>query len=156
METKPVIRNYYIIHCVWPPFTFRASGDKSGPPSFPDAETEGPGLVGEDDEASDKEEEEVVECAEEEEEHLGEKAMDEVCAGVEELSLTEQEEEKEEQGNEEEEENQEAQKTPQGTTFSGISHTWWSTFLTPVLKKSHQSLSQFWKLIDKFWARHIM
>ncbi|XP_076022212.1 eukaryotic translation initiation factor 2D [Genypterus blacodes] len=100
-------RGVYVLHSymdhLW------ASGDKSGPPSFP--ECEGSVLAGEDEESDDQDEEVEEECAQEEqEEHLCEKATDEVCAGVEELNLTEREEEKEEQGNEEEEEDQ---KSPQ-------------------------------------------
>ncbi|KAF7655650.1 hypothetical protein LDENG_00053060 [Lucifuga dentata] len=88
-----------------------ALGDKSGPPSFHDAEGERPGLPGEEGDVSDKEEEEK--CVKlEEEECPSEKATNEACSGVEELTLTEQEEEKEEQGNEEEE-NHNDQKTPQ-------------------------------------------
>ncbi|KAK9514829.1 hypothetical protein VZT92_025516 [Zoarces viviparus] len=86
-----------------------AFGDKSGPPSLPEAAGEGQEVNGEDYEVDDTEEEEEVEkCVEEEEEEEeeqtpGEKVTGQACSGVEELSLAEQEEER---GNEEEEANQ--------------------------------------------------
>ncbi|TKS77755.1 Eukaryotic translation initiation factor 2D [Collichthys lucidus] len=88
--------------------TLWAFGDKSGPPSLPDAESEG--VNGEDCEVSEEEEEEV-ECGQEE--HTpSEKMTGEACSAIEELSLTEvdQEEEKAEKGNEEEEGNQDCPK----------------------------------------------
>ncbi|XP_019123305.1 eukaryotic translation initiation factor 2D [Larimichthys crocea] len=88
--------------------TLWAFGDKSGPPSLPDAESEG--VNGEDCEVSEEEEEEV-QCVQEE--HTpSEKMTGEACSAIEELSLTEvdQEEEKAEKGNEEEEGNQDCPK----------------------------------------------
>ncbi|XP_059188695.1 eukaryotic translation initiation factor 2D [Centropristis striata] len=85
-----------------------AFGDKSCPPSLPDAEIEGQGVNGEEyecDEEGEEGEEEVEKCVEEEQ-SPSEAAPDPACSGIEELSLAEQEEEKGEKGNEEEEENQ--------------------------------------------------
>ncbi|GAA6216376.1 eukaryotic translation initiation factor 2D [Lates japonicus] len=89
-------------------------GDKSGPPSLPDAESEGQGVYGDGCEADEEEEEkEEVEKCVEEEWGPSETVSDQVCSGTEELSLAEQEEEKGEKGNEEEEETQDDLKTPQ-------------------------------------------
>lgn len=89
--------------------SFRAFGDKSGPPSLPDAEMEEHGLNGEECEGEEKVEEEeeceVEACAEEA--HSSTKDVtDEACSGVEELSLADHIEQEKNQGN---------QKTPQGT-----------------------------------------
>ncbi|KAG7228210.1 hypothetical protein INR49_013373 [Caranx melampygus] len=96
-----------------------AFGDKSCPPSLPDAEDEGKEVNG--DECEDDVEEGAVEDRKEEaewhvEEELSasETVTDQVCTGVEELKLAEQKEEEGEKGNEEEEENKGNQKTPQG------------------------------------------
>ncbi|XP_005740596.1 eukaryotic translation initiation factor 2D [Pundamilia nyererei] len=89
-----------------------AFGDKSGPPSLPDAESEAHGENGEECEISDKEEEEVDKCVEEQ--HSPEETVtDQAQSCFEELSLVEQDEEKGEKNNEEEEETQDEQKTPQ-------------------------------------------
>uniref|UniRef100_A0AAQ4NUA0 Eukaryotic translation initiation factor 2D n=1 Tax=Gasterosteus aculeatus aculeatus TaxID=481459 RepID=A0AAQ4NUA0_GASAC len=70
-----------------------AFGDKSGPPSFPDAEGEGQEANGEDYEVDDTQEE-AERCEEEEEEQLSsEKVKDQPCCGSEALSLAVQEEE---------------------------------------------------------------
>uniref|UniRef100_UPI003AAF9D2B eukaryotic translation initiation factor 2D isoform X1 n=1 Tax=Centroberyx gerrardi TaxID=166262 RepID=UPI003AAF9D2B len=92
-----------------------AFGDKSGPPSFADADGEELELNGEECDVEDEEEEEGEKGAEEEQCPVvaGDQVTDQACPGVEQLSLAEQQEEKEEQGNEEEEENQEDQKSPQ-------------------------------------------
>lgn len=84
-----------------------AFGDKSGPPSLPDAEMEEHGLNGEECEGEEKVEEEeeceVEACAEEA--HSSTKDVtDEACSGVEELSLADHIEQEKNQGN---------QKTPQ-------------------------------------------
>ncbi|XP_054465568.1 eukaryotic translation initiation factor 2D [Anoplopoma fimbria] len=97
-----------------------AFGDKSGPPSLPDAEGEGQEVNGEEYESDEVEEEEVEKCVEEkekeeeeeEENTQGEKVTDQACSGVEELRLAEQEEER---VNEEEEANPDDQKMPQET-----------------------------------------
>lgn len=106
---------------------FRAFGDKSCPPSLPDAEDEGEEVNG--DECEDDVEEVGVEDRKEEaERHVEEEqsaretVTDQVCTGVEELKLAEQKEEEGEKGNEEDEENISDQKTPQGTRRSQISH----------------------------------
>ncbi|KAM3871844.1 eukaryotic translation initiation factor 2D [Diretmus argenteus] len=91
-----------------------AFGDKSVPPSFLDADSEGIGMNGEDSDVEDEEEE--VEKGVEEEQCPGvaaDQVTDQACPGIEELSLAEQEEEKELQGNEEEDKNPDDQKTPQ-------------------------------------------
>uniref|UniRef100_A0A669CM71 Eukaryotic translation initiation factor 2D n=1 Tax=Oreochromis niloticus TaxID=8128 RepID=A0A669CM71_ORENI len=72
-----------------------AFGDKSGPPSLPDAESE-----------------EVDKCVEEQS-SPEETVTDQAHSGFEELSLVEQDEEKGEKSNEKEEETQDEQKTPQ-------------------------------------------
>lgn len=92
-----------------------AFGDKSGPPSLPDAESEGQAVSGEECEVDEDEEEEVQKSVEEEvEEQMPcETITGQACFGIEALSLTKQEEEKGEKGNEEEEENQDDQKMPQ-------------------------------------------
>uniref|UniRef100_A0A7N8YDB8 Eukaryotic translation initiation factor 2D n=1 Tax=Mastacembelus armatus TaxID=205130 RepID=A0A7N8YDB8_9TELE len=93
-----------------------AFGDKSGPPSLPDVESEGQGVNTEESEADEEDEEEErkeVKMHEEEEQSPGEMVTDQVCSGTEELSLAEKEEDKGEKSNEEEEENQGDQKTPQ-------------------------------------------
>lgn len=89
-----------------------AFGDKSGPPSLPDAESEAHGENGEECEISDKEEEEVDKCVEEQS-SPEETVTDQAHSGFEELSLVEQDEEKGEKSNEKEEETQDEQKTPQ-------------------------------------------
>lgn len=99
-------------------FFLRAFGDKSGPPSLPDAESEGQEMNGEE---SEVDEEDVDKCVEEEL-SPGETVTDQACSGIEELSLTEQEDENGEKGNEEEEGNQNDQKMPQGIRLSHISH----------------------------------
>lgn len=93
-----------------------AFGDKSSPPSIPDAESEGQEANGEEYEVEEEEEEEeeVEKCVGEEEQSPSETVTDQACSGVEELSLAEQEEENvEKSGNEEEEGNQDDQKMPQ-------------------------------------------
>ena len=95
----------------------RAFGDKSGPPSLPDAESEGQDMNEEDCEVK---EEEVDKCAEEEQ-SPSETMADQACSVIEELNLAEQEEEKGEKGNEEADGNQDDQKIPQGSRFSHIS-----------------------------------
>lgn len=102
----------------------RAYGDKSGPPSLPDAESEGQAVSGEECEVDEDEEEEVQKSVEEEvEEQMPcETITGQACFGIEALSLTKQEEEKGEKGNEEEEGNQDDQKMPQGIGFSHIFH----------------------------------
>uniref|UniRef100_A0A3B4UML8 Eukaryotic translation initiation factor 2D n=1 Tax=Seriola dumerili TaxID=41447 RepID=A0A3B4UML8_SERDU len=94
-----------------------AFGDKSVPPSLPDIENDGQGVNGDecetDEEEEEEEEKEEVETCVEEERSAGEMVTDQVCSGIEELSLAEQKEEEGEKGNEEEEENQDDQKTPQ-------------------------------------------
>ncbi|KAM7404907.1 hypothetical protein PAMP_012211 [Pampus punctatissimus] len=87
-----------------------AFGDKSGPPTLLDAESDEQGVNGEEYEI-DEEKEEVIECVEEEQ-SPGKLVMDEACSGIEELHLTEQEEDKGEKGNGQEEE-EDDQKTPQ-------------------------------------------
>lgn len=112
--------------------SFRAFGDKSSPPSIPDAEGEGQEANGEEyevDEVEEEEEEEVEKCVGEEEQSPGETVTDQACSGVEELSLAEQEEENvEKSGNEEEEGNQDDQKMPQGTRFSHTSPRYYLSF----------------------------
>lgn len=97
---------------------FRAFGDKSGPPSLPDVESEGQEVNGEECEVDEKEE------VTEEHSPGGEMMTDQACSAIEELSLTEREEEKGEKGNEEEEEEaeQDDQKMTQGIRFSNIFH----------------------------------
>ncbi|KAM8863645.1 LOW QUALITY PROTEIN: eukaryotic translation initiation factor 2D [Spinachia spinachia] len=97
-----------------------AFGDKSGPPSYPDAEGGGQEANEEDyevedtlDEAERCEEEEEEERREEEEQEQqlpGETVKDHPCSGIEGLSLAEQEEQR---ADEEEEADQEEQKMPQ-------------------------------------------
>ncbi|XP_040007517.1 eukaryotic translation initiation factor 2D [Xiphias gladius] len=91
-----------------------AFGDKSGPPTLSDADSEGHGMNGEEyeDNEEDEEKEEVEKCVEEEQ-IPGETVTDPVFSRIEELSLAEQEEEKGEKGNEEDDKNQDEQKTPQ-------------------------------------------
>lgn len=92
-------------------YTFsRAFGDKSGPPSLPEAEIEGQGVNGEECEVDEEEEEEVEKCVEEEKQMPGNAVTDQACSGIEELNLAEQEEEKGEKASEEEEGNQDDQK----------------------------------------------
>ncbi|XP_042347858.1 eukaryotic translation initiation factor 2D [Plectropomus leopardus] len=94
-----------------------AFGDKSGPPSLPDAGNEGQEVTGEEYEVDkiEEEKEEVVaeNCAEVEQNPAGDTATDEACFVIEKLSLTEPEEEKGEKSNEEEEGSQDDQKMPQ-------------------------------------------
>ncbi|XP_051280816.1 eukaryotic translation initiation factor 2D isoform X3 [Dicentrarchus labrax] len=92
--------------------TLWAFGDKSGPPSLPEAENEGQGLNGEEYEVSEEEEEEVEKYMEEEQ-SPSEMVKDQACSGIEELSLAEQEEEKGQRDNEEEEGNEDDKKMPQ-------------------------------------------
>ncbi|XP_070825191.1 eukaryotic translation initiation factor 2D isoform X1 [Chaetodon trifascialis] len=87
-----------------------AFGDKTVPPSLPDAESEGQGILGEECEVDEEEEEGVEKCAEEEQ-SPSETVVDQVCSGVEEVTLAEQE--KGQRDNEEEEGNQDDQKMPQ-------------------------------------------
>ncbi|KAM4610028.1 eukaryotic translation initiation factor 2D [Polymixia lowei] len=87
-----------------------AYGDKSGPPSISDADSEGLVSNGEECNVEEEEEEEELGKGVEEEQcpnAAGDQVKDQPCPGIEELSLAEQEEEKEEEGNQEEE------KTPQ-------------------------------------------
>nr|XP_020441097.1 eukaryotic translation initiation factor 2D [Monopterus albus] len=91
-----------------------AFGDKSGPPSLPDPESEEQGANGgecEIDEEDEKEEDEK--CVDEEQQTHGETVTDQASSSTEELSLAEKEEENGVKGNEKDEENQEDQKTPQ-------------------------------------------
>ncbi|XP_071332657.1 eukaryotic translation initiation factor 2D [Trachinotus anak] len=93
-----------------------AFGDKSGPPSLPDAENEGHGVNGDEcqtDEEEEDEEKEGVEKHVEEEWRAGETVTDKVCSGIEELSLAEQKGKEGEMANEEEVESQDDHKTPQ-------------------------------------------
>ncbi|XP_033982599.1 eukaryotic translation initiation factor 2D [Trematomus bernacchii] len=94
-----------------------AFGDKSGPPSLPNAECDGQEEYEEEYEVNEMEmeEEEVVGKCAEEEQCPGETVTDQACSGVDALSLAEQEEEKGEKGNEEEDGNQDDQKMPQET-----------------------------------------
>ncbi|XP_008302855.1 eukaryotic translation initiation factor 2D [Stegastes partitus] len=89
-----------------------AFGDKSGPPSLSDTESEEHEVDGEDSEVSEKEDD-GVEKVLQDQESLGESATDQACSGVKELNLAEKEEEKDEKGSEQEDENQDDQKTPQ-------------------------------------------
>lgn len=89
-----------------------AFGDKSGPPSLPDAESEAQGVNGEECEISEEEEEEIDKCMEEQH-SPGETVTDQACSGFEELSLVEQDEDEGKKSNEDEEETQDEQKTPQ-------------------------------------------
>lgn len=89
----------------------RSFGDKSGPPTLPDLESEGGDTNGEECEL-DKEQKREEEEAQS---PCGETGTDQACSGVEELSLAVQEEEQEgERSMEEEEEEQQDQKTTQG------------------------------------------
>uniref|UniRef100_A0A3Q1HTV0 Eukaryotic translation initiation factor 2D n=1 Tax=Anabas testudineus TaxID=64144 RepID=A0A3Q1HTV0_ANATE len=90
-----------------------AFGDKSSPPSLPEAETEEQGVSEEEEcETYEEEEKEEVEKCMGEEQSASETATDEACCGIEELSLAEEEEEeKGEKCNEEQEKDD--QKTPQ-------------------------------------------
>ncbi|XP_035512069.1 eukaryotic translation initiation factor 2D [Morone saxatilis] len=92
--------------------TLWAFGDKSGPPSLPEAENEGQGVNGEEYEVSEEEEEEVEKYLEEEQ-SPGEMVKDQACSGIEELSLAEQEEEKGQRDNEEEEGKEDEKKMAQ-------------------------------------------
>uniref|UniRef100_A0A3Q3XFM1 Eukaryotic translation initiation factor 2D n=1 Tax=Mola mola TaxID=94237 RepID=A0A3Q3XFM1_MOLML len=73
-----------------------AFGDKSGPPSLLDAESEGQDVNGEECEIDEKERVE-----EKQQNSGGEMMTDQACSGVEELSLTQREEEEEEEGEKE-------------------------------------------------------
>lgn len=97
--------------------SFRAFGDKSGPPSLPDSESVGQGVNGEECHFEEEEVEEEVEKCVEEEQSSCDTVMDQTCSGLEELSLAEQAEEKGEKSNEEEEGNQDDQKHPQGIRY---------------------------------------
>ncbi|XP_040911562.1 eukaryotic translation initiation factor 2D [Toxotes jaculatrix] len=90
-----------------------AFGDKSSPPSLPEAESEAEGFNGEECESDEEEEKDEAEKCVEEKLSPHETVTDQVSSGIEELSLGEQEEENSEKGNEGEEENQDDQKTPQ-------------------------------------------
>uniref|UniRef100_A0A1A7YIE1 Eukaryotic translation initiation factor 2D n=1 Tax=Iconisemion striatum TaxID=60296 RepID=A0A1A7YIE1_9TELE len=87
-----------------------AFGDKSGPPSLADEESEAEEANGEKCETDENEHEEEIEESVEEQEGCGVAATDEASCGVEELSLTEQEEDKEGSSNKNEDDDQ---KTPQ-------------------------------------------
>ncbi|XP_034733374.1 eukaryotic translation initiation factor 2D [Etheostoma cragini] len=92
-----------------------AFGDKSGPPSLPDTESEGHGVNGEEyevDEMEEEVEEEAEKCVEEEQ-SPSQTVTDHACSGFEEMSLAQQEEEEGDKGNEEEDGNQDDQKMPQ-------------------------------------------
>ncbi|XP_068607112.1 eukaryotic translation initiation factor 2D [Brachionichthys hirsutus] len=78
-----------------------ALGDKSGPPSVPDSESEEQEVNVEDDEVSEKGEEEFEKCVERDQDSTGEKVTHSACSSLE--KLAEQEEEIREKGNEEEE-----------------------------------------------------
>lgn len=97
-------------------FFFRAFGDKSGPPSLPDVESEGQEVNGEECEVDVKEE------VTEEQSHGGETMADQASSGVEELSLTEQEEEKGEKGDKEEDAEQDDHKVTQGIRYIDSFH----------------------------------
>ena len=103
--------------------SFRAFGDKSGPPSLPDAESAEQGVNGEecnfDEEEVEEEEEEVKKCVEEEHSSC-DTATDQACSGLEELSLAEQAEEKGEKSIEEEEGSQDDPKHPQGIRYFAL------------------------------------
>ncbi|XP_036961458.1 eukaryotic translation initiation factor 2D isoform X2 [Acanthopagrus latus] len=95
-----------------------AFGDKSGPPSLPDAESAEQGVNGEEcnfdeEEVEEEEEEEEVKKCVEEEHSSCDTATDQACSGLEELSLAEQAEEKGEKSIEEEEGSQDDPKHPQ-------------------------------------------
>ncbi|XP_069580177.1 eukaryotic translation initiation factor 2D [Brachyistius frenatus] len=93
-----------------------AFGDKSGPPSIPDAESEGQSVNGEECTVSENEEEEEetdVQKFAEEQQCPGGTVTDQVSSGFEELSLNQQEREEGEKGTEKEEENPNDEKTPQ-------------------------------------------
>lgn len=95
--------------------TFRAFGDKSGPPSLLDAESEGQDVNGEECEIDEKERVE-----EKQQNSGGEMMTDQACSGVEELSLTQREEEEEEEGekgNDDEEAEQNDWKMTQGNIY---------------------------------------
>lgn len=96
--------------------SFRAFGDKSGPPSLPDAESEGQELNGAECEVTEEEEEKAKSQVEEEEKEQSpsETFTDQACSGVEELSLATEEGEKGEKDSEEEEVHKDDQKMPQG------------------------------------------
>lgn len=83
--------------------TLWAFGDKTGPPSLPDAEREGQAGNGEESEGDEQEQGEDEKCVSEEQ-SPGDTVTDQACSGVEELVLTEGETEKGEKHNEEEEE----------------------------------------------------
>ncbi|XP_041860796.1 eukaryotic translation initiation factor 2D [Melanotaenia boesemani] len=85
-------------------------GDRSGPPSLPEDESEGQEENGVKCEVIEKEE--LKKCVEEQQ-SSGETVTDQACCGLEELRIAEQEENKCESSNEKEEENQEDLKTPQ-------------------------------------------
>ncbi|XP_074536619.1 eukaryotic translation initiation factor 2D [Halichoeres trimaculatus] len=89
-----------------------AFGDKSGPPSIPDAESEGRELNGAECEVT-EEEEEKAKSQVEEEPSPSETLTDQACSGVEELSLAVEEGEKGEKDSEEEEVQKDDQKMPQ-------------------------------------------
>lgn len=89
-----------------------AFGDKSGPPSLSDAESEGQELNGAECEVA-EEEEDKAESQVEEEQTPTEILTDQACSGVEELNLAEDEGEKGEKDSEEEEVPKDDQKMPQ-------------------------------------------
>ncbi|XP_068189560.1 eukaryotic translation initiation factor 2D isoform X1 [Antennarius striatus] len=90
-----------------------ALGDKSGPPSLPDSESEEQEQNGEDDEVSEGGEEELERCVEGEQSSTGETSTRPASPSLEKLNLAEQEEEMSEKGNEEEEGSQDEQKMSQ-------------------------------------------
>lgn len=90
---------------------FRALGDKSGPPSLPDAGIEEQVLNGDECEAYKKEDKEGLEECVEEQQTASETDTDQACCVMETLSLDEEEE----RGEKCNEEQKDDQKTPQGT-----------------------------------------
>lgn len=95
-------------------FFFRAFGDKTGPPSLPDAESEGQEVNSEACDVDGKED------GTEEQTPDSETMTDQACSHIEALSLTEPKEEKDEKGNEEDEEEHDDQEMTQGIRFGNI------------------------------------
>lgn len=95
-------------------FFFRAFGDKTGPPSLPDAESEVQEVNREACDVDGKED------GTEEQTPDSETMMDQACSHTEALSLTEAKEEKDENGNEEDEGEHDDQEMTQGIRFGNI------------------------------------
>ncbi|XP_070695825.1 eukaryotic translation initiation factor 2D isoform X2 [Pempheris klunzingeri] len=88
-------------------------GDKSGPPSLLDAESEGQEVIGEQYEVDEEENEGVEKCFEEVQQSPSGTVTEQACAAVDELNLAERQDEKGDKCNEDEEVNQDDQKMPQ-------------------------------------------